>query len=109
MANARKRSTSSVRIIRLWQEVNRLHSTLGAAIEALGQELGDRSSASSGVKLADLSRRELEVLSLLREAHSAPEIAGELKVSVHTVRNHIRSIYRKVGVHSRAALLRRLQ
>jgi DNA-binding CsgD family transcriptional regulator len=109
MGNARKRSASTVRAIRLWQEVHRLHSTLGAAIEALGQELGDRSSASSGVKLADLSRRELEVMSLLREAHSAPEIADQLKVSVHTVRNHIRSIYRKVGVHSRAALLRRLQ
>jgi len=93
----------------LWQEVYRLHSMLGAALDALGQELGGHHLPATGAPLSDLSRRELEVLALLREAHSAPEIARQLRVSVHTVRNHVRSIYRKLGVHSRAALLRLLR
>ena len=78
------------------------------ALEALGQELGGASASSGELELSTLSRREIEVLSLLKEAHSAPEISRLLGVSVHTVRNHIRSIYRKVGVNSRAALLRRM-
>ena len=32
------------------------------------------------------------------------EIAADLCISYHTVVNHLKSIYRKCGVHSRAAL-----
>jgi len=109
MRNSRKRSARNTRALTLWQEVKRLHSVLEVALDALGEELGEGRGTSTGVPLTELSRRELEVLGLLRDAHSAPEIARLLKVSVHTIRNHIRSIYRKVGVHSRAALMRRLQ
>jgi LuxR family maltose regulon positive regulatory protein len=48
-----------------------------------------------------LSRRELEVLRLLNTDLTAPEIAGELVVSVNTVRTHIKHIYSKLDAHSR--------
>ena len=32
---------------------------------------------------------------------SAPEIAGQLSVSVNTIRTHMRHLYEKLGVHSR--------
>jgi len=48
-----------------------------------------------------LSERELEVLRLLNTSLSSTEMADELVVSVNTVRTHIRSIYSKLGVHSR--------
>ena len=48
-----------------------------------------------------LSERELEVLRLLNTRLSSTEMADELVVSVNTVRTHIRSIYGKLGVHSR--------
>ncbi len=48
-----------------------------------------------------LSRRELEVLRLLATELSGPEIAQNLVISVTTVRSHTRSIYGKLGVHSR--------
>ena len=48
-----------------------------------------------------LSERELEVLRLLNTSLSSTEMADELVVSVNTVRTHVRSIYSKLGVHSR--------
>jgi predicted ATPase/DNA-binding CsgD family transcriptional regulator len=50
-----------------------------------------------------LSPREREVLRLLVEGHSNPEIAGTLYISHKTVRNHVTSILAKLGVESRTA------
>jgi LuxR family maltose regulon positive regulatory protein len=49
-----------------------------------------------------LSDAELRVLRYLPTNLPAPEIAGELSVSVATVRTHTRHIYTKLGVHRRA-------
>ena len=54
-----------------------------------------------------LSDRELEVLRLLRSELSGPEIAGQLFVSLNTLRTHTKSIYTKLGVNSRRAAVRR--
>ena len=48
-----------------------------------------------------LTRRELEVLQLLAEGHSTEEMADELILSIHTVRNHIARLMTKLGVRSR--------
>lgn len=47
-----------------------------------------------------LSERELEVLTLLARARSAEQIADELGVSLHTVRNHIRAVLTKLDARS---------
>jgi LuxR family maltose regulon positive regulatory protein len=48
-----------------------------------------------------LSDRELEVLQLLAEGLSNPEIGRRLFISLPTVKSHTRNIYGKLGVHSR--------
>jgi DNA-binding NarL/FixJ family response regulator len=48
----------------------------------------------------DLTPRQREVLSLLERGRSTDQIAGDLHLSVETVRNHIRHILRALGVHS---------
>lgn len=48
-----------------------------------------------------LSERELEVLRFLPTHLTSTEIAASLTVSVNTIRTHIKSIYGKLGVHSR--------
>ena len=50
-----------------------------------------------------LSYREIDVLRLLVEGHSNPEIAATLFISHKTVRNHVTSILAKLGVESRTA------
>jgi DNA-binding NarL/FixJ family response regulator len=52
-----------------------------------------------------LTRREGDVLHLLRQGHSNPRIALELNIGVETVRTHARGVYRKLGVTSRRALV----
>lgn len=52
-----------------------------------------------------LTQREGDVLVLLRQGRSNGEIALALQIGVETVRSHARSIYRKLGVASRRALI----
>jgi DNA-binding NarL/FixJ family response regulator len=52
-----------------------------------------------------LTQRESDVLLLLRENRSNAQIALELQIGVETVRTHARSVYRKLGVPSRRALV----
>jgi len=49
----------------------------------------------------ELSAREVAVLRHLTGAMTHLEIAGELGVSTNTVKSHVRSLYRKLGVQSR--------
>lgn len=59
--------------------------------------------------LADLSPREREVLAHLVGGERVPAIAERLFLSQDTVRGHLKSIFRKVGVSSQSALLRHVQ
>ena len=57
---------------------------------------------------AALSARELEVLLLLDHHLGTEEIAQRLFISEHTVRSHVKSLLRKLGVSSRREALERL-
>ncbi|MCW2757519.1 MAG: ATP-dependent transcriptional regulator, MalT-like, LuxR family [Nocardioidaceae bacterium] len=88
-----------------------LRQARGTAPAYVGRLLtarGEPRSAPVGQPLVDpLSRRELDVLRLLGTELSGPEIAGELVVSLNTVRTHTKNIYAKLGVSSRRAAVRR--
>jgi DNA-binding NarL/FixJ family response regulator len=67
------------------------------------QRLLGRSHAPSQSRgLSRLTKRELEVLGLLAEGKSQPDIADELVISLKTVGTHIEHILSKLGVKSRA-------
>jgi DNA-binding CsgD family transcriptional regulator len=55
-----------------------------------------------------LTGREREVLSALARGCSTAEIAGELFLSPHTVRDYVKTVFEKVGVSSRGELVARL-
>jgi DNA-binding CsgD family transcriptional regulator len=49
-----------------------------------------------------LTTREREVLRLLAQGCSHPQIAARLGISVHTVGTHVKHCYRKLGARSAA-------
>lgn len=59
--------------------------------------------------VGSLSEREREVLSSFLGGDGPDGIAVALFISPHTVRNHMKSIFRKLDVHSRSELLQRFQ
>jgi DNA-binding NarL/FixJ family response regulator len=67
-----------------------------------------RDSGVPDVIAAALSARELEVLLLLDEHLGTDEIAKRLYISEHTVRSHVKSLLRKLGVSSRREALESL-
>ena len=65
----------------------------------------ERPSEGNNV-LDGLTEREQEVLRHLAEGTSNPEIAAALVISVKTVARHRENIMQKLGLHSRAELVR---
>jgi LuxR family maltose regulon positive regulatory protein len=57
--------------------------------------------------LEPISVSETRVLRYLPTNLRVPEIAGQLTLSVNTVRTHIRHLYEKLGVHSRTEAVER--
>jgi DNA-binding NarL/FixJ family response regulator len=50
------------------------------------------------------SRRQLRVIELVAQGLKNKEIAKELRISEHVVRNHLGKIYDKIGVSNRVEL-----
>ncbi len=50
---------------------------------------------------ARLTSKEKEVFALVLKRRTNAEIAGELYISLYTVKNHVSSILRKLGLKSR--------
>jgi LuxR family maltose regulon positive regulatory protein len=69
---------------------------------------GTAPSAADVAPLDDaLSDRELAVLRYLPTLLSSTEIAGELFVSVNTIKSHLKGVYRKLGVGNRREAVER--
>ncbi|HEV2507139.1 MAG TPA: PAS domain S-box protein [Mesorhizobium sp.] len=54
-------------------------------------------------QLLDLSDREQEILGLICNGSTDSEMGDRLHLSKNTIRNHVASLYRKIGVNRRAA------
>ena len=69
----------------------------------LGSDALTRAMAHYGI-----SSREADVVRLLAQGSSYREIEAKLCISMPTVKTHVSSIYRKVGIHRRWELLQAL-
>lgn len=57
------------------------------------------------VEAYGFSRRELEITRLIASGLGTSEIAAKLFLSPHTVRDHVKAVFEKVGVSSRGELV----
>jgi DNA-binding NarL/FixJ family response regulator len=83
----------------------------GTVARRLLDQVRNGQSSDGGVPEAialRLSARELEVLLLLDEHLGTDQIATRLFISEHTVRSHVKSLLRKLGVSSRREALEAL-
>jgi PAS domain S-box-containing protein len=72
-------------------------------MEKLAQVRHPGGGSSARGELDDLTPREREVLILICKGHSDADISGILKLSRNTVRNHVATLYGKIGVNRRSA------
>jgi HD-GYP domain-containing protein (c-di-GMP phosphodiesterase class II) len=76
----------------------------GECVAAVLEAAGQIPPRSRDLRPAGLSEREIEVLRLVAVGHSNPDIARKLVISRRTAEHHVRHIYAKLGVRSRAAV-----
>jgi two-component system response regulator NreC len=72
----------------------------------LNPELGARIAREQPPRRDDLSDREVQVLDLLSLGYTNSEIGARLHLSVRTVEGHRSHLQDKLGISSRAALMR---
>jgi DNA-binding NarL/FixJ family response regulator len=87
-----RRIASAVRIVGLGGTVFEAGEAAGAPAGAMG-----------------LSERERDVLSLMADGKTNPEIGAALHLSRHTVKEHSSAVYRKLGVRNRTEAVQRAQ
>jgi PAS domain S-box-containing protein len=63
------------------------------------------SAIVADTRLADLTEREQDILALICQGMNDQQMSERLKLSRHTVRNHVSSLYRKIGVNRRGAAI----
>ncbi|MFN8060410.1 MAG: helix-turn-helix transcriptional regulator [Vicinamibacterales bacterium] len=78
-------------------------------LEALRGELAPREELGGQRLLrpptTTLSQREWEIVQKLMACHRLTEVSKDLGISIHTARNHLKSVFRKLGVRSQSELV----
>jgi DNA-binding NarL/FixJ family response regulator len=84
----------------------RVHATLLAATtEPRQAETGGAGPAEGAAPPDGLTQREVEILGLIAQGLTNPEIAARLVLSNHTIKTHINRIFAKTGSRDRAAAI----
>ncbi|MBS1272115.1 MAG: Transcriptional regulatory protein DegU [Candidatus Marinimicrobia bacterium] len=70
------------------------------------QDEANKKTPETQAKKFELSPRELEILQAIVDDETEYAIAYDLDISEHTVRSHVKNIYKKLQVHSRTAVVK---
>jgi DNA-binding NarL/FixJ family response regulator len=98
------RRDSQLLLGQLRESMREMRELRGQLRDQRGQ--GNGGSQGRGSYLQEkygLTRRELEVATLLAQGRTNTSIANTLHISTHTARHHTQRVLGKLGVHSRAA------
>ena len=86
--------------------MNAASSQSAATAAGSGANAGSPADAGSSAELPDgLTQREAEILTLIAQGLTNPEIAAQLFLSSHTIKTHINRIFSKTGSRDRAAAI----
>jgi DNA-binding CsgD family transcriptional regulator len=87
---------------------SRLRSTSDNQIAVVLEPAQPRSTLGVLLAAYGLTTRELDVARLVLRGDSTRTIAGSLHISTHTVQDHLKAVFDKVGVRSRRDLVAHL-
>ncbi|KRP59138.1 helix-turn-helix transcriptional regulator [Pseudomonas trivialis] len=106
LMNITERKRSELELVAAIEEVMQDASWFSQTlIEKLANAKSVNSPNLPNVAFTDLTARERDVLGLICEGLADKEIASRLKLAPNTVRNHVATVYSKLGVHSRSAAI----
>ena len=106
LMNITERKRSELELVAAIEEVMQDASWFSQTlIEKLANAKGANRPNVPGIAFTDLTTRERDVLGLICEGLADKEIASRLKLAPNTVRNHVATVYSKLGVHSRSAAI----
>jgi DNA-binding NarL/FixJ family response regulator len=100
------RRDSQLLLGQLRESMREMRELRGQLQEQRGRSRGNGASQGRVAYLQErygLTRRELEVATLLAQGRTNTAIANTLHISTHTARHHTQRVLGKLGVHSRAA------
>lgn len=91
------------------QHVSHAIARVRSALEQVEHQLiNELHTGAAMLRPSGLSPREWDVAQEMASGKRAPAVAISLGISVHTVRNHLKSVFRKLNVSTQAELRRRL-
>lgn len=94
----------------LWTRLRQQHAAYDADIrEIMARSSALQARAVVGVSGGGLTARELQLAAMLSHSTDVRHLARELFLSPNTVKVHLRNLYNKLGVHSRATAIARIE
>jgi DNA-binding CsgD family transcriptional regulator len=88
--------------------VSRLRGESGSYIAVFCENLARRDDIQHAASTFSLTRREQEVLRLVMQGFSTPEIATELTIAETTVSDYFKQLLRKTGAKNRTEMIARV-
>ena len=108
MAEARQRASALVQSVGALEAALSGHHPPSETRIVAGAPSSDPLGRLDSDQLSRLSPREREVARMLARGNAISDLASELELSPNTVRNHVKSIFSKLRVHSQVELMSRL-
>jgi len=97
-------SNELIKAIKIVAEGSTYYSQQASA--AIIQQLSNRNKKAKNIESVPLTKREKEVLQLIVEEYSNPEIAEKLFISIRTVDTHRRNLIDKLNVRNSVGLVK---
>lgn len=99
----------NARLMDIYTSIKDVHCAGACLSPGVAKKLIDHLKFNVTELLASrLTKREMELVNLLKEGFSYKEMAKRMFVSVYTVNHHLKKIYQKLGVESKSELISRI-
>jgi DNA-binding NarL/FixJ family response regulator len=109
LSGARGFLAKNARPMEIYSSIQDVYNSGASLSPQIAKKLIDHLKGNVGDILANkLTKREIELVNLLKEGLSYKEMAEQLFVSVYTVNHHLKNIYQKLGVGSKSQLISRI-